>query len=82
MAVLPGDLDLIAAPPKKRSAVATYIRRHPTVVIGVTLPVLGEEPVVCRGNGAFEVIGTNDFGGRDWELGGPSDDVAHGVVFG
>lgn len=36
MAVVPGNLDLVAAarPPRKRGAVATYIRRHPTVAIG------------------------------------------------
>jgi peptide/nickel transport system permease protein len=34
MAVVPSDLELIAAPPKQRSAVANYIRRNPTVVIG------------------------------------------------
>ena len=48
----------------------------------MTLPVLGQEPMVFGENGAFEVISTDDFGGRDWELGGPSDDVAHAVVFG
>ena len=37
MAVVPSDIDLVATPPKRRSAVATYIRRHPTVVIGGTL---------------------------------------------
>jgi peptide/nickel transport system permease protein len=37
MAVVPGDIELLAAPPKQRGAVATYIRRHPTVVIGGTL---------------------------------------------
>ena len=36
MAVVPSNIDLVAAaqPPKKRGAVATYVRRHPTVVIG------------------------------------------------
>jgi len=34
MAVIPGDLELVAAPPKQRGAVATYVRRHPTVVAG------------------------------------------------
>jgi peptide/nickel transport system permease protein len=34
MAVIPSDIDLLAAPPKQRSAVANYIRRNPTVVIG------------------------------------------------
>ncbi|HVH81236.1 MAG TPA: ABC transporter permease, partial [Stellaceae bacterium] len=36
MAVIPSNVDLVAAaqPPKKRGAVATYVRRHPTVVIG------------------------------------------------
>jgi peptide/nickel transport system permease protein len=36
MAVVPSNLDLVAAarPPKQRGAVATYVRRHPTVVIG------------------------------------------------
>ena len=34
MAVVPSDLDLIAAPPKQRSAFANYFRRNPTVVIG------------------------------------------------
>ena len=36
MAVVPGNLDLVAAsqPPRKRGAVATYIRRHPAVAIG------------------------------------------------
>src|SRR5277367_6086499 len=34
MAVVPSDLDLLAAPPKQRGAVANYIRRNPTVVIG------------------------------------------------
>ena len=39
MAVVPSNLDLVAAaqPPKKRGAVATYVRRHPTVVIGGAL---------------------------------------------
>jgi peptide/nickel transport system permease protein len=39
MAVLPGNLDLvaIAQAPKKRSAAATYMRRHPTVVVGAAL---------------------------------------------
>jgi peptide/nickel transport system permease protein len=42
MAVVPGNLDLvaIARPPKKRGAVATHIRRHPTVVIGGSLLAL------------------------------------------
>lgn len=42
MAVLPGNLDLVAATqaPKKRGTIATYIRRHPTVVIGAALLVL------------------------------------------
>jgi peptide/nickel transport system permease protein len=42
MAVLPGNLDLvaIAQPPKKRGAVATYTRRHPTVVVGGALLAL------------------------------------------
>jgi peptide/nickel transport system permease protein len=40
MAVVPSNLDLIAAPPRKRGAVATYIRRHPTVVIGGALLAL------------------------------------------
>jgi peptide/nickel transport system permease protein len=42
MAVVPGNLDLVAAaqPPKKRGAVATYFRRHPTVVIGGALLAL------------------------------------------
>ena len=42
MAVVPGNLDLIAIarPPKKRGAVATYVRRHPTVVIGASLLTL------------------------------------------
>jgi peptide/nickel transport system permease protein len=34
MAVVPSDIDLLAAPPKQRGAVANYIRRNPTVVIG------------------------------------------------
>ncbi len=34
MAVIPGDVDLLAAPPKARGKVATYVRRHPTIVIG------------------------------------------------
>jgi peptide/nickel transport system permease protein len=36
MAVVPSNIDLIAAAqgPKKRGAVATYVRRHPTIVIG------------------------------------------------
>jgi peptide/nickel transport system permease protein len=36
MAVIPSNIDLVAAaqPPKKRGVVATYVRRHPTVVIG------------------------------------------------
>jgi peptide/nickel transport system permease protein len=34
MAVIPSDIDLLAAPPKQRGAVANYIRRNPTVVIG------------------------------------------------
>jgi peptide/nickel transport system permease protein len=39
MAVVPGNLDLVAAaqPPQKRSALATYVRRHPTVVVGGAL---------------------------------------------
>jgi peptide/nickel transport system permease protein len=40
MAVVPGNLDLVAAavrPAKKRGAVWTYARRHPTVVIGGAL---------------------------------------------
>ncbi|HXC27140.1 MAG TPA: ABC transporter permease [Stellaceae bacterium] len=39
MAVIPGQIDLVAAarPPKKRGAIATHIRRHPTVVIGGAL---------------------------------------------
>src|SRR5277367_875334 len=37
MAVVPSDLDLLAAPPKQRGAVANYIRRNPTVVIGGVL---------------------------------------------
>jgi peptide/nickel transport system permease protein len=40
MAVVPGDIELLAAPPKQRGAIATYIRRHPTVVIGGTLLAL------------------------------------------
>jgi peptide/nickel transport system permease protein len=43
MAVVPGNLDLVAAavrPAKRRGAVWTYIRRHPTVVIGGALLVL------------------------------------------
>jgi len=36
MAVVPSNVDLVAATqrPKKRGAVATYFRRHPTIVIG------------------------------------------------
>ncbi|HWD57533.1 MAG TPA: ABC transporter permease [Stellaceae bacterium] len=34
MAVLPGDLDLLAAPPIRRGAIVTSIRRHPTVAVG------------------------------------------------
>jgi peptide/nickel transport system permease protein len=34
MAVIPGDVDLLAAAPKARGKVATYVRRHPTIVIG------------------------------------------------
>jgi peptide/nickel transport system permease protein len=34
MAVIPSDIELIAAPPKRRGAMATYFRRHPTIVIG------------------------------------------------
>ncbi len=34
MAVVPGDIELIAAPPKKRGKVATYVRRHPTITVG------------------------------------------------
>jgi peptide/nickel transport system permease protein len=38
MADIPSDIAFVApAPPKKRGAVATYIRRHPTIVIGGTL---------------------------------------------
>jgi peptide/nickel transport system permease protein len=39
MAVVPSNIDLVAAaqPPKQRGAVANYIRRNPTVVIGGTL---------------------------------------------
>ncbi|HTW52244.1 MAG TPA: ABC transporter permease [Stellaceae bacterium] len=42
MAVVPGNLDLVAAsrPPRERGTVATYVRRHPTVVIGGGLLVL------------------------------------------
>jgi peptide/nickel transport system permease protein len=36
MAVVPSNIDLVVAAqaPKKRGAIATYVRRHPTVVIG------------------------------------------------
>jgi peptide/nickel transport system permease protein len=36
MAVVPSNIDLVAVAqgPKKRGAVATYVRRHPTIVIG------------------------------------------------
>jgi peptide/nickel transport system permease protein len=38
MAVVPSDIDLIAThAPKQRGAVATYIRRHPTIVVGGVL---------------------------------------------
>src|SRR5271154_5852907 len=38
MAVVPSDIDLIAThAPKQRGAVATYIRRHPTIVVGGAL---------------------------------------------
>jgi peptide/nickel transport system permease protein len=39
MAVVPSNIDLVAAAqlPKKRGAIATYTRRHPTVVIGGVL---------------------------------------------
>ena len=38
MAVIPGEIDLVAAQqPKRRGAVATYVRRHPTIVIGGAL---------------------------------------------
>jgi peptide/nickel transport system permease protein len=40
MAVVPGDIDLIAAPPKQRGAVATYLRRHPTIAVGGALLAL------------------------------------------
>ncbi|HXO02161.1 MAG TPA: ABC transporter permease [Stellaceae bacterium] len=40
MAVVPGDIDLIAAPPKQRGAVATYVRRHPTIAVGGALLAL------------------------------------------
>jgi peptide/nickel transport system permease protein len=34
MAVVPSELELVAPLPPRRAAVATYIRRHPTIVIG------------------------------------------------
>jgi len=37
MAVVPDDFDLIAAPPARRGAVRTYIRRHPTIAVGGAL---------------------------------------------
>ncbi len=37
MAVVPGDIELIAAPPRKRGKVATYVRRHPTIAVGGAL---------------------------------------------
>jgi len=42
MAVVPGNLDLVAAsrPSRERNAVAIYVRRHPTVAIGGGLLVL------------------------------------------
>jgi peptide/nickel transport system permease protein len=42
MAVVPGNLDLVAAsrPPRERRALAIYVRRHPTVVIGGGLLIL------------------------------------------
>ena len=42
MAVVPGDIDLVAAarPPARRGVVASYVRRHPTVVVGGALLAL------------------------------------------
>jgi peptide/nickel transport system permease protein len=37
MAVVPSDIDLVAPPPAKRGAIATYTRRHPTIVVGGAL---------------------------------------------
>jgi len=37
MTVAPGDLSLLVVPTARRSGVRTYVRRHPTIVIGATL---------------------------------------------
>ena len=49
MAVVPGDIDLVAAarPPRKRGAVRTYVRRNPTVAIGGALLALMLAMAVC-----------------------------------
>jgi peptide/nickel transport system permease protein len=40
MAVIPRDIELIGVPPKRRGAVATYVRRHPTIAVGGALLAL------------------------------------------
>jgi peptide/nickel transport system permease protein len=40
MAVVPSELELVAPLPPRRAAVATYIRRHPTIVVGGVLLAL------------------------------------------
>ena len=40
MAVVPSNLELIAPTPPRRSAVAKYIRRHPTIAVGGALLAL------------------------------------------
>jgi peptide/nickel transport system permease protein len=40
MTVVPGNVELIAPPPRQRSAVGKYVRRHPTIAVGGVLLAL------------------------------------------